>query len=105
MGLFISKIVSMGWRCAILRPILLCFLQLAMGKIMEQGPVLIVTFQAQVVMVIKNSKGEVYDGNPVSGNEGNGGLGQLFTYRALCMPPQHRARRLLEVERTTTTRS
>lgn len=37
---------------------------LAMGKIMEQGPVLIVTFQAQVVMVIKNSKGEVYDGNP-----------------------------------------
>ncbi|XP_031194802.1 mitochondrial import inner membrane translocase subunit TIM44 isoform X2 [Mastomys coucha] len=37
---------------------------LAMGKMMEQGPVLIVTFQAQVVMVIKNSKGEVYDGNP-----------------------------------------
>lgn len=37
---------------------------LAMGKMMEQGPVLIVTFQAQVVMVIKNSKGEVYDGDP-----------------------------------------
>lgn len=42
----------------------MCFLQLAMGKMMEQGPVLIVTFQAQVVMVIKNSKGEVYDGDP-----------------------------------------
>ncbi|XP_052024039.1 mitochondrial import inner membrane translocase subunit TIM44 isoform X2 [Apodemus sylvaticus] len=37
---------------------------LAMGKMMEQGPVLIVTFQAQLVMVIKNPKGEVYDGDP-----------------------------------------
>ena len=63
----------------------MCFLQLAMGKMMEQGPVLIVTFQAQVVMVIKNSKGEVYDGDPVSGNQGNGGLGVLLTYRALCI--------------------
>lgn len=46
-----------------------CFLQLAMGKMMEQGPVLIVTFQAQLVMVIKNPKGEVFDGDPVSGRE------------------------------------
>ncbi|OBS64630.1 hypothetical protein A6R68_06837 [Neotoma lepida] len=37
---------------------------LAMGKMMEQGPVLIVTFQAQLVMVIKNSKGEVVEGDP-----------------------------------------
>lgn len=42
-------------------------LQLAMGKMMEQGPVLIITFQAQVVMVIKNHKGEVVEGDPVSG--------------------------------------
>lgn len=33
---------------------------------MEQGPVLIITFQAQVVMVIKNQKGEVVEGDPVS---------------------------------------
>lgn len=44
--------------------------QLAMGKMMEQGPVLIVTFHAQLVMVIKNAKGEVVEGNPVS--EGGG---------------------------------
>ncbi|XP_028641350.1 mitochondrial import inner membrane translocase subunit TIM44 [Grammomys surdaster] len=37
---------------------------LALGKMMEQGPVLIVTFQAQLVMVIKNTKGEVYHGDP-----------------------------------------
>lgn len=45
----------------------MCCLQLAMGKMMEQGPVLIVTFQAQLVMVIKNPKGEVVEGDPVSG--------------------------------------
>ncbi|XP_021565854.1 mitochondrial import inner membrane translocase subunit TIM44 [Carlito syrichta] len=37
---------------------------LAMGKMMEQGPVLIVTFQAQLVMVIRNPKGEVVEGDP-----------------------------------------
>ena len=43
-----------------------------MGKMMEQGPVLIITFQAQMVMVIKNPKGEVVEGDPVSGQEGRG---------------------------------
>ncbi|KAG7327501.1 hypothetical protein KOW79_009107 [Hemibagrus wyckioides] len=37
---------------------------LAMGKMMEQGPVLIITFQAQLVMVIRNTKGEVVEGDP-----------------------------------------
>ncbi|XP_058494156.1 mitochondrial import inner membrane translocase subunit TIM44 [Solea solea] len=37
---------------------------LAMGKIMDQGPVLIITFQAQLVMVIRNTKGEVVEGDP-----------------------------------------
>ncbi|XP_057345678.1 mitochondrial import inner membrane translocase subunit TIM44 isoform X2 [Manis pentadactyla] len=37
---------------------------LAMGKMMEQGPVLIITFQAQLVMVIKNPKGELVEGDP-----------------------------------------
>ncbi|XP_057243666.1 mitochondrial import inner membrane translocase subunit TIM44, partial [Malurus melanocephalus] len=39
-------------------------IDLAMGKMMEQGPVLIITFQAQVVMVIKNHKGDVVEGDP-----------------------------------------
>lgn len=49
--------------------------QLAMGKMMEQGPVLIITFQAQLVMVIKNPKGEVVEGDPVS--EGGIGAGRV----------------------------
>ncbi|KAK9967144.1 hypothetical protein ABG768_001556 [Culter alburnus] len=39
-------------------------IDLAMGKMMEQGPVLIITFQAQLVMVIRNMKGEVVEGDP-----------------------------------------
>ncbi|KAJ3600167.1 hypothetical protein NHX12_034117 [Muraenolepis orangiensis] len=39
-------------------------IDLAMGKMMEQGPVLIITFQAQMVMVIRNTKGAVVEGNP-----------------------------------------
>ncbi|KAG9471672.1 hypothetical protein GDO78_013790 [Eleutherodactylus coqui] len=38
-------------------------IDLAMGKMMEQGPVLIITFQAQLVMVLKNQKGEVVEGD------------------------------------------
>lgn len=37
-----------------------------MGKMMEQGPVLIITFQAQVIMVIRSPKGDVVEGDPVS---------------------------------------
>ncbi|NWZ87405.1 TIM44 translocase, partial [Poecile atricapillus] len=40
-------------------------IDLAMGKMMEQGPVLIITFQAQVVMVIKNHKGEELEGDGI----------------------------------------
>ncbi|KAM8838543.1 mitochondrial import inner membrane translocase subunit TIM44-like [Synchiropus picturatus] len=39
-------------------------IDLAMGKMMDQGPVLIITFQAQVVMVIRSPKGEVVEGDP-----------------------------------------
>ncbi|KAK2822225.1 hypothetical protein Q5P01_022290 [Channa striata] len=39
-------------------------IDLAMGKIMDQGPVLIITFQAQVVMVIRSPKGDVVEGDP-----------------------------------------
>lgn len=37
-----------------------------MGKMMDQGPVLIITFQAQVVMVIRSPKGDLVEGDPVS---------------------------------------
>lgn len=37
-----------------------------MGKMMEQGPVLIITFQAQVIMVIRSPKGDIVEGDPVS---------------------------------------
>lgn len=33
---------------------------------MEQGPVLIITFQAQVIMVIRSPKGDIVEGDPVS---------------------------------------
>ncbi|CAN0259974.1 unnamed protein product [Lampetra fluviatilis] len=37
---------------------------LAMGKLMEQGPVLIITFQAQLVLVLRDSKGQTVEGDP-----------------------------------------
>uniref|UniRef100_A0A182T010 Mitochondrial import inner membrane translocase subunit TIM44 n=1 Tax=Anopheles maculatus TaxID=74869 RepID=A0A182T010_9DIPT len=37
---------------------------LAMGKVMEQGPVLIVTFQTQQIMCVRDSKGTVIEGDP-----------------------------------------
>ncbi|KAG9510169.1 Mitochondrial import inner membrane translocase subunit TIM44, partial [Fragariocoptes setiger] len=38
--------------------------ELALGKIMEQGPVLVVTFQAQQVSYVKDAKGNVVEGDP-----------------------------------------
>ena len=37
-----------------------------MGKIMDQGPVLVITFQAQQIMAVKDSKGEIVEGSLVS---------------------------------------
>lgn len=39
-------------------------LELAMGKIMEQGPVLVFTFHAQQVTYVTDSKGNVVEGDP-----------------------------------------
>lgn len=58
-------------------------LQLAMGKMMDQGPVLIITFQAQLVMVIRNSKGEVVEGDPVRHTHTHTELLIMKYYRAL----------------------
>lgn len=37
---------------------------LVMGKVMEQGPVLIITFQTQQIMCVRNAKAEVVEGDP-----------------------------------------
>jgi len=37
---------------------------LSLGKMMEQGPVLIISFQAQQIMVVRNLQGEVVEGDP-----------------------------------------
>ena len=39
------------------------------GKIMEQGPVLVINFTAQQIMVVRDSKGKVVEGDPVSGSQ------------------------------------
>lgn len=39
-------------------------IELAMGKMMDQGPVLVVTFQAQQLTYVVNSKGAVVEGDP-----------------------------------------
>ncbi|XP_059923734.1 mitochondrial import inner membrane translocase subunit TIM44-like [Gadus macrocephalus] len=39
-------------------------IDLPMGKMMEQGPVLIITFQAQMVLVVRNPRGDVVEGDP-----------------------------------------
>jgi len=36
---------------------------LVMGKMMEQGPVLIISFQSQQIMCVRNSKNEVIEGD------------------------------------------
>lgn len=36
---------------------------LAMGKLMEQGPVLIITFTAQQIMCVKDASGAVVEGD------------------------------------------
>lgn len=39
-------------------------IELAMGKVMDQGPVLIITFQAQQIMCVRDQKAQVVEGNP-----------------------------------------
>lgn len=39
-------------------------IDLAMGKMMEQGPVLVITFQSQQALCVRNSKNEVVEGDP-----------------------------------------
>lgn len=57
-------------------------IDLAMGKLMDQGPVLIITFQAQVVMVIRSPKGDLVEGDPVSYHGYN--LCDIYSTISLC---------------------
>uniref|UniRef100_A0A665WR30 Mitochondrial import inner membrane translocase subunit TIM44 n=1 Tax=Echeneis naucrates TaxID=173247 RepID=A0A665WR30_ECHNA len=72
---------------------------LAMGKMMDQGPVLIITFQAQLVLVIRNTKGEVVEGDPEKV------LRMMYVW-ALCRDQEelnpHAAWRLLDISASST---
>ncbi|KAA0186530.1 Mitochondrial import inner membrane translocase subunit TIM44 [Fasciolopsis buskii] len=49
------------------KPILIratCNSQIQMGKMMEQGPVLVITFQAQQINCIRDKTGTVREGDP-----------------------------------------
>uniref|UniRef100_A0A8B9LHC1 Mitochondrial import inner membrane translocase subunit TIM44 n=1 Tax=Astyanax mexicanus TaxID=7994 RepID=A0A8B9LHC1_ASTMX len=74
-------------------------IDLAMGKMMEQGPVLIITFQAQLVMVIRNTKGEVVEGDPEK-------VIKMMYVWALCRDPEefnpYAAWRLLDFSASST---
>ena len=37
-----------------------------MAKVLEQGPVLILTFSAQQLMIVRDAKGEIVEGGEVS---------------------------------------
>ena len=39
-------------------------IDLALGKMMDQGPVLVITFNSQQILCVRNAKGEVVEGNP-----------------------------------------
>jgi len=39
-------------------------IDLAMGKMMDQGPVLVITFSSQQILCVRNAKGEVTEGDP-----------------------------------------
>ena len=39
-------------------------IDLAMGKMMEQGPVLVITFTSQQILCVRDTKNEVVEGDP-----------------------------------------
>jgi hypothetical protein len=40
--------------------------QIAAGKMMEQGPMLVISFIAQQIMCVRDKKGQLIEGDPVS---------------------------------------
>ena len=43
-----------------------CDPQVAMAKVMEQGPVLVLTFMVQQIMILRDAVGNVVEGGEVS---------------------------------------
>lgn len=50
------------WRCLVILS------QIVAGKIMEQGPMLVLSFNAQQMMVVRDKSGKVVEGDPVCVN-------------------------------------
>lgn len=40
-------------------------MDLAAAKVLEQGPVLVISFQTQSIMVVRDKSGKVVEGDPV----------------------------------------
>ncbi|UXI16128.1 hypothetical protein NH340_JMT02071 [Sarcoptes scabiei] len=59
----IKQAQTMGYRFES-RILDLTNVDLEMGKMMEQGPVLIITFQTQQIMCVRDAKGNVVEGDP-----------------------------------------
>ena len=47
-------------------PVLCTTLQVAMAKVMEQGPVLVLTFMVQQIMILRDAVGNIIEGGEVS---------------------------------------
>ena len=47
-------------------PVLCITLQVAMAKVMEQGPVLVLTFMVQQIMILRDAVGNIIEGGEVS---------------------------------------
>ena len=43
-----------------------CDCQVAMAKVMEQGPVLVLTFMVQQIMILRDAVGNIVEGGEVS---------------------------------------
>ena len=46
--------------------VILSIFQVAMAKVMEQGPVLVLTFMVQQIMILRDAVGNVIEGGEVS---------------------------------------
>jgi import inner membrane translocase subunit TIM44 len=60
-----TKLVSPGYK-SIMQYV--TTLQVMAGKMMEQGPVLIISFHAQQIMAVRDKKGNVVEGDKVKKN-------------------------------------
>lgn len=62
----VKEYTKMHWSTKDSRIIDIDRVEMATGKMMEQGPVLIITFRVYMINVTKNADGKVVEGDPVS---------------------------------------